>query len=80
MVRALLHPRNIYCIDFCRIYLIGRTRFCLISLRMAFGVVGLVYNEQLLTKYLQALMLKLCQMFMIELYAVRKVAYNPVRV
>jgi hypothetical protein len=45
---------------------------------MAFGVVGLVYNEQLLTKYLQALMLKLCEGFVIELCAIRKVAYNHV--
>jgi hypothetical protein len=49
-------------------------------LRMAFGVVGLVYNEQLLIKYLQALMLKLCEEFMIELCAVRKVAYIHVPV
>jgi hypothetical protein len=45
---------------------------------MAFGVVWLVYNEPLLTTYLQTLMIKYCKGFMIELCAVSKVGYYHV--
>jgi hypothetical protein len=47
---------------------------------MAFGAVRLVYNEPLLTTYLQTLMIKYCEGCVIELCAVRKVGYYHVPV